>query len=124
MIELLMVANNKLPFNAFSETLEKAGASISWASSGSEALGMVKEKQYSLLLTAESLPDMSGIELAKQTVMINPMINLAITSALIHKAFHEATEGLGVLCQVPLTPSEKDALTLMSRLKEVLGINE
>ncbi len=115
-----MAVKNKDSLNEFANTLAKEEVDISWATSGGEALHLVAEKQYSLLMTEETLSDMSGLELAKKTVMTNPMINLAVMSALSHKEFHEASEGLGVLCQIPSKPTEKDAWALMSSLKEVI----
>jgi PleD family two-component response regulator len=120
MIEILMVVNDKNSLNEFANTLEKEGADISWATSGGEALRFVAEKQYSLLVTEETLLDMSGLELARKTVMTNPMVNLAVMNTLSPKEFHGASEGLGVLCQLPFKPTEKDARALMSSLKEVI----
>lgn len=120
MIDILMVVDEKASFEKFASTLEQEETRISWETTGEGALRLVAEKQYSLLVVAETMPDMSGLELAKKTVMTNPMVNLALMSALPHKDFHEKSEGLGVLCQLPLKPSEKDALFMLNRLKEVL----
>ncbi len=86
---------------------------------GIDGLLLVKGKQIDLVIVDEQLGDMDGIAFVKQLVKINPMINTAIVSALSADQFHEATEGLGVLMQLPKEPQEKDAETLLAILEKI-----
>jgi hypothetical protein len=55
----------------------------------------------------------------KKLLSINPMINCAAVSPLPHEAFHEASEGLGVLAQLPVAPGKPDAEKLLRHLKDI-----
>ncbi len=120
MIEILLVTDDRTAFTAFANGLEKEGALVAWAATGKDALQRCASKAYSLLITDEKLPDMPGLELAKQTIQTNPMINLAAVSALSPKDFHEASEGLGILSQLPSKPDRQEAIPLLALLKNVI----
>jgi DNA-binding NarL/FixJ family response regulator len=89
------------------------------AATGIDGFLLVKNKQIDLAIVDEQLGDMDGIIFVKQLVKINPLINTAIVSALSAEEFHEATEGLGVLMQLPKEPQEKDATTLLAILEKI-----
>jgi hypothetical protein len=52
------------------------------------------------------------------------MINCAAISSLSHKDFHEASEGLGVLMQLPESPGRDDAAKLLEHLKTILNFTK
>ena len=58
-----------------------------------------------MVVVGEELTDMRPVELVANLVRIRPTINCAMVSALGHDEFHEATEGLGVLMQLPPNPA-------------------
>ena len=78
-----------------------------------------KDKQIDVVIVDEQLDDMSGIAFVKQLVKINPLVNTAIVGTLADHDFHEATEGLGVLMQLPADPGEKEARTLLGILEKI-----
>jgi two-component SAPR family response regulator len=86
---------------------------------GAAGLLLLKGKKIDLVIVDEQLDDMSGIAFVKQLVKINPLVNTAVVSALTAEEFHEATEGLGVLMQLPIEPREKDAETLLTTLEKI-----
>jgi DNA-binding response OmpR family regulator len=86
---------------------------------GADGFTLLKGKQIDLVLVDEQLDDMSGIAFVKQLVRINALVNTAIVSALSAEEFHEATEGLGVLMQLPIAPREKDAEALLAILEKI-----
>lgn len=89
------------------------------AMSGAAGLTQLKGKHMDLVIVDEQLDDMSGIAFVKQVVKVNPLVNTAIVSALTADEFHEATEGLGVLMQLPVQPGEADAEALMAVLAKI-----
>jgi CheY-like chemotaxis protein len=89
------------------------------AATGIDGLMLLKGKQIDLVIVDEQLGDMDGIAFVKQLVKINPLIHTAIVSALTAEEFHEATEGLGVLMQLPLEPREKEAEALLAVLAKI-----
>jgi CheY-like chemotaxis protein len=120
--QLLLVTPDKANFSALSAEIEKQGASVIWAASGSQALEMLAEATVDLVLTDEALGDMSGLEFVGRLVAINPMINCAAVSSLSPKAYHEASEGLGILMQLPPDPGPADGQRLMAHLNQILGL--
>ena len=82
----------------------------------------VAEAPVDLVVADETLDDMTGEALARKLVAANPLINCALVSALAPKAFHEATEGLGILMQLPPAPQQSDGEELMARLNQILDI--
>lgn len=86
---------------------------------GTLALEFLNENNFDLAVAAETLTDMTGIEFIKKLVLINPMINTAVVSNLSKKAFHEATEGLGVLMSIPVTATAEDAEGLLNYLYKI-----
>ncbi|MBC8246600.1 MAG: hypothetical protein H8E81_03365 [Deltaproteobacteria bacterium] len=83
---------------------------------------MISEKSFDLAVADENIAGASGLEFAEKLVSVNPMINCAVVSPLSSKDFHEASEGLGVLMQLPVRPDEKQAQMLIKRLKKVLNL--
>lgn len=120
MVEILMVAKDSVSLDRFADALTHARCLVHRVASGGEALQSVTSKTYSALVADETLADMTGIELAKKTVKTNPMVNLILISQLPPDVFHETTEGLGVLCQLPPDPGNEDARSMLTRLKEIL----
>jgi DNA-binding response OmpR family regulator len=88
-------------------------------STGAAGLKQLKGKRLDLVIVDEELDDMSGIDFVKQLVMVNPLANTTIVSSLADEDFHEATEGLGVLMQLPSHPGEKDAEALLAILAKI-----
>ena len=92
------------------------------AVTGTSGLAQLKSKRVDLVIVDEQLDDMSGIEFVKQLVAVNPLANTAIIGSMEAEDFHEATEGLGVLMQLPPRPSETDAETLLAVLAKIAGL--
>lgn len=89
------------------------------ATTGASGLEQLKDKRLDLVIVDEQLDDMSGIEFVKQLVRFNPLANTAIVGSLADEDFHEATEGLGVLMQLPAHPGEKDGEALLAVLAKI-----
>ncbi len=89
------------------------------AATGAAGLEQLKDKAMDVVIVDEQLDDMSGIDFVKQLVMVSPLVNTAIVGDLSKKEFHEATEGLGVLMQLPRHPQEQDAEALLAVLKKI-----
>jgi len=123
MINLLLVSTEKDALSEVSRHLEQRdGITIHLAGSGKKALEMISETDFDLVLSDQTLGDMTGLEFVKKLVSTNPMINCAAVSSLSHKEFHEASEGLGLLMQLPVRPGKQDAETLINRLEEILNL--
>jgi two-component SAPR family response regulator len=90
--------------------------------SGEKALTMLSSMAVDLVVAEEDLGDMTALEFARRLLKINPMINCAIVSSLPHEEFHEASEGLGIMAQLPKQPGAEDAEFLVKTLKQIKGL--
>jgi len=88
---------------------------------GSEVLRAVRANAPDLVIIDATLPDMEPLGLVQELLKINAMVNTALVSRLTEAEFHEATEGLGILARLPLTPDRSDAEELLLKLTRVLG---
>ena len=124
MLNLLLVTANKGAFTDFASALSThADVELTWAESGGMAMDRVADTAVDLVVADEDLGDMRGLELAYKVISVNPMINCAVTSDLSHEDFHEASEGLGLLEQLPLQPGAEQADALLEQLKKIKNIS-
>ena len=120
MIRLLFVTPARDSLAGLASALERRDeVELFWAESGGKALNMVADTLVDLVVTDEFLGDMTGLELAERMLSVNPMINCAAVSTLSSKQFHEASEGLGVLAQLPAVPDKEQAEELLQRLVDL-----
>ena len=122
MSSLLLVAREQSRFSNIVPVIEEKGGAIHWAATGEEAMTAIGRKALDAIVVDENLEDTTGLALIKKIVAINPMINSALVSSLGEKAYHEASEGLGILMQLPPEPKESDGQRLMSKLSQILGV--
>jgi len=123
MIKILLVTPETESFSEFAGVLkQKDDVELSRAATGQEALEVLSESPVDLVIVNEKIGDMTGIEFMKKLLMINPMINCAAVSPLSPEKFHEASEGLGVLMQLPVSPGKLDAENLLQRLNDLKNL--
>ena len=123
MLKLLLVSPEKDSLSELASfSLEQGDVDLSWAESGAAALEMVSDGDIDLVITDERLGDMSGLEFASKLLTVDPRINCAAVSRLSHDDFHEASEGLGVMAQLPIQPGRGDAKELLQRLRDIKGL--
>jgi DNA-binding NarL/FixJ family response regulator len=82
---------------------------------------MIAEDDFDLVVADENLGDMTGLEFIKAIVAKRPMVNCAAVSSLTPADFHEASEGLGILMQLPIRPGPEHAEKLLEQLKNILN---
>jgi len=125
MISVLMVCRTREAMSEFADAMEKQDdVTLSWAESGAAGLDAATEKAFHLAVVDEALDDMTGIAFAEKLVAVNPMVNCALVSRLPSDDYHEATEGLGLLMQLPEQPGGPQAKKLLDRLRKILGMTK
>ncbi len=92
---------------------------VGWAHTGAAALAGAAAHTPLAVIVDASLPDMEGLELVRRLLSINAMIFTAVISELPAERFHEESEGLGVLAQLPPRPAPAQASELLGRLKRL-----
>ena len=124
MYRLLLVGMEDDDFTALVNGLQAHGnVKFNQVASGADALARLKDAPVDLVVAAEQMPDMSGLEFAGKLVVQNPMVNCALVSSLDEADFHEASEGLGILARLPLQPDAAQAENLVAKLNLVTGQN-
>jgi len=119
MLQILFAGRDISSLPVFIEAIEESGGQATCLDTGKGALFAVSEKAFDLLIAAEKLEDISGIGLIEAVIAIQPMLNCAVVSSLSPNDFHEASEGLGILMQLPEEPGREAADALMSHLKKI-----
>jgi len=80
--------------NALQSTLEQQGYSVTGASRSSDALALLKQEKFELLLADLSLPDLDGISLLRTALTLDPsMIGIIMTG---HASVDTAVEAMKV----------------------------
>jgi CheY-like chemotaxis protein len=123
-IKILLVSQDKTSMSAFKEGLEENQVQTAWAESGSNAIVKIAEGSFDLVVTDENLSDMTGLEFIEKIIAKKPMVNCAAVTSLSPDDFHEASEGLGILMPLPVSPGQEQAEKLLSRLKTILNLAE
>lgn len=123
MIRILMVGPESGPLNGVAEVIVSHGdIELVRSPDAAETLKAVARQHFDLVVAGEYLEDMVGLDLIRKVVAVDPMANSAAVSGLSSEAFHEATEGLGVLMQLQPSAGADQAADLLQRLKGVLRL--
>lgn len=124
MINAVIAVTDRQAFTPLARELGRYPVEIRWTDTGNAALDILSQamdqgKTIDLVITDDTLSDMSGRDLVEQVIMKSPVTGCAAASALSSERFHEAYEGLGVLMQLPLTPDAESGRTLVAILKKL-----
>jgi two-component SAPR family response regulator len=123
MLTTLLVSKKYVSFSDFVSTLEQEyNNKVLSTDSGKKALQLIKEQPFDMVIVDEELSDVTGLHFINKLVKVNPLINCAAVSSLPEEDFHEESEGLGVLMQLPVKPQKKDAEVLMQKFKKIKSL--
>ena len=122
MLKVLLVSQDNASLSGLKAGLEENEVQTVRAQSGSYALSKIAEKDFDLVIADENLGDMTGLEFIRTVVVQKPMVNCAAVSSLLPDEFHEASEGLGVLMQLPVNPGYECAEELLEHLGKILNL--
>ncbi|MBU0993196.1 MAG: response regulator [Proteobacteria bacterium] len=124
MLGVLIVAHEKKIIDRMRKIMaDLKDVDTVFTSSGKEAMNRQKTARFDLVIADEALSDMTGIEFLKQLVKVNPIVNTALVSSLSHDDFHEATEGLGVLGQIPVEPDWVHIEEIFNNLSKIMNLS-
>jgi DNA-binding response OmpR family regulator len=99
-----------------------AGVQLQQVHSGTEALAEVRAAAPQLVIIDQELPDTAPLALVQELLTINAMVNTAVLSSLSEAEFHEQSEGLGIMTSLPPAPNSGDAIALLQKLRQLLGL--
>ncbi len=98
------------------------GSCFGRAASVEKALHLASENAVDLVIADEQLGDKTGLDLAAGLLSVNPMISCAAVSRLTPEKFHETSEGLGIMAQLPIHPCKEHAESLLHRLRQIKNL--
>ena len=120
MHRILIVSPHRSRLAEFAQSMaEQQDIQLAWAEDGKTAIADVMKHSPLAVIIDDNLLDMPGLDLVRRLLPINASIHMAVISDLSPEAFHEASEGLGLMAQLPLAPAKPDALEILSRLKRL-----
>ena len=121
MPRILLVADQADSLEELAQTLggEKE-IDVLWAHDGAAALESVAAHSPALVVVDESIGGDSGLDLIRRLIGVDAFIQTAAVSPLPHDDFHEASEGLGIMAQLPPKPSRNDTLKLLQTLRHYI----
>ena len=122
MLRIILAGREMEGFARFAAGLQQnRQTEIIRVDSAAAVLDAVGKGRIDLVVVSEKLADVSPLDCVNQLVRANPMINCAMISDMDHDAFHEATEGLGILMQIPPSPSGEDARILLAKVDSIVA---
>ena len=96
-MHVLIVDDNKINLLITKKNIEKIeGYSCQIISNGREAISLVKEKDFDLILMDINMPDMDGYEVTKHIRMFNPYIPILALTALNSSEISAKAETSGI----------------------------
>ncbi len=123
MFVTLLVYKDYLPFAEFITSLQQQfDFEVISTDSRKEALQTISNTKIDIVIVDEMLQDINGIEFIDQLVRVNPLTHYAAVSSLPPEKFHEESEGLGVLMQLPPKPQAGDAENLVNKIQKISQI--
>lgn len=117
---ILLVTTRPEQLSAFSAQLRaEASVLLRMADSAEKALEAAVRQAPTLAIVDQQVGDRPGLTLVRQLIQVNAFIHTAVLSELSAEAFHEESEGLGVLAHLPMQPGPDDARALLDVLRQV-----
>jgi signal transduction histidine kinase/ActR/RegA family two-component response regulator len=96
-MHVLIVDDNKINLLITKKNIEKIdGYSCQTVTNGKEAISLVKEKDFDLILMDINMPDMDGYEVTKHIRMFNPYIPILALTALNSSEISAKAEASGI----------------------------
>jgi DNA-binding NtrC family response regulator len=123
-LNILVVDDDQLVNDFFTEALSRTGHNIDTCLSGEEALSMLENKTYDIMLTDIKMKGIDGIELLKQTRQIFPDIVVVMMTAYgtVENAVTAMKLGAYDYLLKPISP---DAIELMiNRAGELISLKK
>ena len=124
MPHILLVSDQTDTFQELAETLQTDPAiDIGWAHDGQTAMERAAGQSPDLVILDETVGGTSGLEWIRRLMAVNAFVQTGVVSRLPHDAFHEASEGLGILVQLPPAPGRDDARQILAALRQLPGVD-
>jgi CheY-like chemotaxis protein len=120
MPKILIVADRADAFDELHAMLaDQRSVAVLWAHDAASALEKASAEAPDLVVVDEFIGNLTGLDWIRRLLKVNAFIQTAAVSRLPHEAFHEASEGLGVMAQLPPRPGEAEGVKLLQILNQL-----
>jgi len=118
MEDILVVDDNRIMLELVKRILEREGFVAHCVESGEEALELIKQRAFCLMITDFNMPGLDGLELARKGLEIAPQMPIIMdTGGISPKIIRLAKEiGIAMVMSKPFLPTE-----LMKTIRDVMG---
>lgn len=117
----IVLAGGEVRFEKFEAALEGKVGGLYRDESGEAVLQRIAAESIQIVAVDEQLSDMDGLALVNRIAEKHPFVDTALVSTLSEHDFHEETEGLGVMTQLPSPPSGESAEKLIAHYRLIWG---
>jgi DNA-binding response OmpR family regulator len=104
------------------ELAQGLGGEVQWATAADDVLSRAKTSPWQLVVVDALMPGMQYKTFLMDLLRVNAMLSTVVVTDMDEDAFHEDSEGLGVLCTVPGNPGREHGIKAMDRLCQLLGL--
>ena len=104
------------------EFAQGLGGDVEWATASDDVLSRAKTPPWQLVVVDAMMPGMKYKTFLMDLLRVNAMLNTVVVTDMDEDAFHEDSEGLGVLCAVPENPGREHGINAMDKLRLLLGL--
>ena len=123
MLNVILVSSREKALVPFVEALRSdQDIKLNISDTGAAVLTQVRHQAPHLVIIDDHLDNQAPLDLVTELLQLNAMINIAMVSTMDDDAFHEATEGLGLLPRLPSPPEAADASTMLTKLRALPGL--
>jgi chemotaxis response regulator CheB len=117
MYRIIFVSSKPASFSIFAKALQAdTRIAVEWVASKDEALTMIKCAAPDLMILDEDPGEPMAFALVSKIMQLNAFVNVVMVGQMPEKEFHDKSEGLGVLMQLPPQPGLPEAEALLARL--------
>jgi CheY-like chemotaxis protein len=102
---VLVVDDDREYLRLVESIVGQAGIEVCYATSGEEAVGVLKEGSFAIMITDLNMPGMDGFELARVAIELSPAIVIVmITGDISPRVLHTAAEaGISEVLAKPIS---------------------
>ncbi|PKN42731.1 MAG: hypothetical protein CVU60_05080 [Deltaproteobacteria bacterium HGW-Deltaproteobacteria-18] len=98
------------------------GVDIDWAEEATDVLNRAGAGNWGGVVVDAMTPGMDYKAFLMDLLRVNAMLNTVVITDMGEDAFHEDSEGLGVLCAVPAMPTSEHGEQVVTRLRRISGL--
>ncbi len=114
MLSVVLIEHIPDMYNDFAGYLRKRELKVFQTTSENNVFELLESESIDAVVAMEQ-----DLSLVKKLVAAFPMVNYALFSEHEKDDFHEATEGYGIFMQLPPSPQEQDASTMVCNLIKI-----